>query len=135
MSRRFRATIYDYAGSRTIIVEGAIRRPSSFTITTSSDQPPVADEEFEEAVEVLRAHPEFSKQLAAGEWVVYQPMPPLIDVQEIDGRTRRVIAVGVFSREHKKRQEILGVELPTARLFFPLDRPDDLAQELLTHWS
>jgi pimeloyl-ACP methyl ester carboxylesterase len=27
------------------------------------------------------------------------------------------------------------VELPTGRLFFPLDRPEDLARELLAHWS
>jgi Copper amine oxidase, enzyme domain len=115
-AENFIATIYDYTAMRTLIVKGRIKDPSELTVLESSLQPPVNSEEFAEAVKYLSAHPDFSQQIQSGKYVIYNPMPPLLDIQEPDGRTRRVIAVGLFSQETRTAQEILGVELPELRL-------------------
>lgn len=113
---RFRAIIYDYAAGRTLLVDGRFDAPSKLAITESAMQPSVTSEEFAEAVQVLAAHGEFGEHLKAGRLTPYRPMPPLIGAQEPDGRTRRVVAVGLFSRETKTSHEILGVHLANGQL-------------------
>lgn len=111
----FRALLYDYGAHRTLVLEGSIRDPAQLVMTESGEQPPVTTEEFAEAVEVLRGSSEFGQALTSGAAVAYRPMPPVIDVQDPDGRTRRVVGVGLFTRE-RRPQEILGVELGEGRL-------------------
>lgn len=115
----FRATIYDYGADRTVVVEGRIEDLGNLTVTETAHQPPVTDEEFREAVDFLNTHPDVAdvaEAIAEGRWSVYRPMPSLVDVQEVDGRTRRVIAVGFYDRNRKRSEEILGVEIGRNRL-------------------
>ena len=60
---------------------------------------------------MLHANSPFAEGLHNGQLVAYRPMPPLIDVQEPTGRTKRVVAVGLFSKEQRTPVEILGGEL------------------------
>lgn len=113
---RFRATIYDHAGSRTLLVEGRIDDPSELGVTETSVQPPVTAAEFADALRVLGGHADFADELGGQGLTPYRPMPPLLDVQEPDGRTRRVVAVGLFSRASRRPREILGVDLGDGRL-------------------
>jgi hypothetical protein len=113
---RFRATIWDYAASRTLLVEGRIDDPSEVSVTESNVQPPVTAAEFAEAVEFLSAHADFAEDFGGQRLTPYRPMPPLMNVQEPNGKTRRVIGVGLFSRNSKLPREILGVDLGEGRL-------------------
>ena len=49
----FRATVYDYSGNRALLVDGSLKDPSRLTITESALQPPVSNEEWDEAVALL----------------------------------------------------------------------------------
>jgi len=108
---QFRATIHDYASTRTFVVEGSINAVDRLTVSETAGQPNVTAEEFQEAVEMLHANSPFAEGLHNGQLVAYRPMPPLIDVQEPTGRTKRVVAVGLFSKEQRTPVEIFGVEL------------------------
>lgn len=114
--KRFRASIYDYVNSRTLLAEGPIAAPDRIELSESAEQPPVTYEEFREAVELLSRHAEFAPQVKSEGLTFYRAMPPLIDVQEPDGRTRRVISVGIFSTTKRRKVEILGVDLFDGRL-------------------
>jgi hypothetical protein len=113
---RFRATLYDYEASHALVAEGRLPHPSELELTESAEQPPVTSEEFAEAVQLIERDAAFGAELRGGRLAVYPPMPPLLDVQEADGSTRRVIAVGLFDAEARRAVEILGVDLADARL-------------------
>ena len=108
---QFRATIHDYASTRTFVVEDSINAVDRLTVSETAEQPNATAEEFQEAVEMLHANSPFAEGLHNGQLVAYRPMPPLIDVQEPTGRTKRVVAVGLFSKEQRTPVEILGGEL------------------------
>lgn len=113
---RFRATIYDYSNARTLLVEGRIAAPEDVEISESAEQPPVTFEEFGQAVQTLTRHEAFSARIERERLSFYRPMPPLIDAQEADGRTQRLIGVGIFSPATRQAIEILGVDLLDGRL-------------------
>lgn len=108
---RFRATIYDYSNARALFVEGRIAAPADLEISESAQQPPVTSEEFAEAVQLLSRHEAFAAQLKSDRLTFYRPMPPLIDEQDADGRTHRLISVGIASPAKRQAVEILGVDL------------------------
>ncbi|WP_262267492.1 copper amine oxidase [Microvirga yunnanensis] len=114
----FRATIYDYAADRVLLVEGRIGDLGRLTMSESAEQPPVTDEEFWEAADFVKSHPdipEIARAISEGHLIIYRPMP-LLDLQELDGRTRRVIALGLFDKRQRRPEEILGVEIGHGRL-------------------
>lgn len=111
---RFRATIYDYSNSRALAVEGRIDAPTEIEISESAEQPPVTSEEFAEAAALVSRNEAFAAE--PGSLTFYRPMPPLIDSQDPDGRTHRVIGVGIFSTRERRPVEILGVDLVDGRL-------------------
>lgn len=112
----YRAMIYDRENARTLIAYGRLDKPSDVRLAESAVQPPVTYHEFIEAVAQVQASPAFAPATASGDLVVYRPMPSLIDITEHDGRTRRVIAVGLFSRETRRPREILGVDVQESQL-------------------
>ncbi len=111
---RFRATIYDYAGSRTLIAEGALNSPEQLQLRESDRQPPVASDEFRAAVERVREDAGFAPEL--DDLVFYRPMPPLIMHPEPKMHARRLIGVGLFSRHSRRPVEIVGVDLADGAL-------------------
>jgi len=109
--KSFRATIYDYTNDRTLHVEGSLATPNRVTITESAVQPPVSNDEWTEATETVRRHPDLAEHLKAGQRRIYRPMPHLVATEAADGRSRRAVAVGLFDDRDSQNHEIVGVDL------------------------
>jgi hypothetical protein len=109
--KSFRATLYDYTNDRTLHVDGSLAKPNRVTITESALQPPLANEEWQEATETVRRHTDFAEHLKAGQRRIYRPMPHLVATEAPDGRSRRAIAVGLFDDRGSQDHEIVGVDL------------------------
>jgi hypothetical protein len=108
---RFRATIYDYTNNRTILVDGRLARPRQVEITESASQPLPTREEYEEAVKILARDKELGSGIREQRLQPYPPMPPLLGEQLPDGRTERIVAVGLLPAKGGNRHEIVGVNL------------------------
>lgn len=107
---RHRATIYDYAENRSIVVEGRLdsRR---LDVRESGHQPRPTREEFDAAVRLLSKDPELGAALRAQRLRPYRPMPPLIEADDQSGRPERTLAVGLLPAGRDARHEIVGVNL------------------------
>jgi hypothetical protein len=114
--QRYRGTVHDRGRHRTLIVEGRLDKPTSFEISESGEQPPVTFDEFTEAAARVRAHQDYASDAAADSLAVYRPMPPEVGQQEPDGRRRRAIAVGTFSRHTGTSRDIVGVDVTDGRV-------------------
>jgi hypothetical protein len=108
---RFRATIYDYTNSRTLLVDGPLRNPDRLEISESGVQPVPTPEEFSKAVAILERNTEFGPALRRGRLRPYEPMPPLILDDEASGGLERVLAVGLLPAEGARGHEIVGVNM------------------------
>jgi hypothetical protein len=109
-SKAFRTTLYDYEANRTLFVDGSVGG-KKITIIESAIQPPVSQFEFDAAVKLIGRNRAFSTAFAAKQLRPYHPMPPLIELPLPDGRSERVVAVGLLPVDGKGRHEIVGVNL------------------------
>jgi Copper amine oxidase, enzyme domain len=112
---RYRATIYDYANNRAVMVEGKIENlkeiEDEIEIIESGIQPLPSDEEFEAAVRILAKDPTLAPAIRERSLQPYRPMPPLINVELPDGRVERTLAVGLFSPNERIKNRIIGVNM------------------------
>lgn len=108
---RFRATLFDYTNNRTIHAFGRVDRPKVVELSESGEQPLPNQEEFSVAVKILRKDTDLGRALRAGRLRPYPPMPPLIPSELPDGRTERIVAVGLLPAGEGVRHEIVGVNL------------------------
>lgn len=106
---RFRATFYDYTNNRTIFATGSFAPPHALEVSESGLQPRPSQEEFDEAVQIVREDPTIGLAVREGRVIPYQPMPPLVGGQLPDGRIERTVAVGLLPREGTSGHEIVGV--------------------------
>jgi len=113
---RFRAVFYDYTHNRVINAEGSLAQPDEVAVSESGHHPLPTSEEFEAAVAILRQDPQFEKIIGEAQTLVYPPMPPLILSEEADGRSPRVVAVGILPRNSAGQHEIVGVNLNTGQI-------------------
>src|SRR5262245_1092260 len=109
--KRFRAVFYDYTNNRTVFATGNIAKPRTLEVTESASQPFPSQEEFDEAVSILRGDPELGPALKADRLTPYPPMPPLVGEPLPDGRVERAIAVGVTPRKGMQGHEIAAVNM------------------------
>lgn len=107
----FRATFVDYTNNRTIFATGSLSNAARLDVVESAAQPLPSAEEFDEAVERVRADPDLGQALRDGRVLPYQPMPPLVGEELDDGRVERTIAVGLLPREGTKGHEIVAVRM------------------------
>src|SRR6266851_55645 len=114
-TRRFRATIYDDTRQRTVFADGLLARPSKVTLTESSVQPPVTAAEFAEAVRHIARDNDLGTTLRDAPLATYAPMPPLVPMTLPDGRSQRVISVGLLPRG-AAAHEIVGVDAASGAL-------------------
>jgi len=104
---RFRATLYDAASRRTLLVDGDVGNPGQVEITESATPPRPTSEEFRAAARALRRD-EAMRALSGEQGVdVYRPMPPHELDPRPDGTFERVVTVGV--RREGAFNEIVGV--------------------------
>jgi hypothetical protein len=92
---RFTAVAYDYTNNRAVVAQGRFADPEKLTIHYNALQPPVSDEEFDDAVALVLRHLEAREDTARHEIRFYRPMPPLLPVEQPDGRIHRAVAVGI----------------------------------------
>lgn len=122
---RFRATIYDYTNSRTLVVEGDLAgldpdSPEDVQVSEHGSQPRPSEEEFDAAVHVMMRDPGLRAAISNGEIRPYRPMPPLVNVELPDGRADRALAVGLLS-EQDQTHRFVGVNMYERRILDDLD--------------
>jgi hypothetical protein len=108
---RYRATLYDYTNQRTLYVAGPVREPDRVTITEAAVQPVSSPEEFRAAAKLLLDDAELGPIVLAERVQVYRPLPPVVRRGLPDGRSERVITVGLLPLCDGARHEIVGVDL------------------------
>jgi hypothetical protein len=113
--QRFRATIYDDTRQRTVFADGLLARPSKVNLTESSIQPPVTAAEFAEAVRHIARDENLGTTLREAPLATYAPMPPLVPMTLPDGRSQRVISVGLLPGA-TGTHEIVGVDAASGAL-------------------
>ena len=107
---RFRATYFDYTNNRSIVAEGGFN-DSAVAISVTNDQPNPSPEEFEAAVAVVAADPEFGPAISSKKLEPYPPMPPLSTDPSVKGKPERTVTVGLFPTDEKHPHEIVGVNM------------------------
>ncbi|HJQ67395.1 MAG TPA: hypothetical protein VKA70_00370 [Blastocatellia bacterium] len=107
---RFRATYFDYSNNRSIVVEGGFY-DSAVSVSVANDQPNPSPEEFDAAVAVVAADPEFGPALSSKRLEPYPPMPPLSTDPSVKGKPERTVTVGLFPTDDKYAHEIVGVNM------------------------
>src|SRR5204863_3381050 len=85
--RAYRATFYDYTNNRTIFVDGNLDQPKRVKVSESGYQPLPSNEEFEEAVKILRKDANFGEALRSQKLQPSPAMPPIINVESAHGRS------------------------------------------------
>lgn len=109
---RWRATVYDYAKNRTLVLEDALRGGGRPTLRELGLQPVPSPDEFVDAVALVARHDELGPALREGRLVAYPPMPPLIRGDEVPGGgLERTLAVGLLPAEGERGHEIVGVNM------------------------
>lgn len=94
-SARFVATVFDPRQNRAVEVRARLDT-DELEVTPSSFRPNPTTDELRAAAEVLRADDGFAHLQDRDDVVVYQPMPPLSDVEDDDGTPRRRIGLAVL---------------------------------------
>lgn len=90
---RFRVLFYDYTNDRSIVAEGDFAAREAIAAREEFSQPVPNDEEFEEAIAILKSDSRFAA-LKDGLLTPFRPMPP---VTVLDGTIERLVNVGLDS--------------------------------------
>lgn len=104
---RFQATIYDYTNDRTLVAEGDLAGREAVTVREEAFQPIPSDEEFDEAVAILRNDSRFTSLFKDKLIASFRPMP---DITVLDGTKERLVNVGLDSRDGN-RNEVVSISL------------------------
>ena len=108
---RFKAAVYDYTNQRTLLAAGDPDDLGSVTFTDSTIQPLPTQEEFEEAIAVLKQDSALGEPIQSGALTPYRPMPPLANATLADGTIERILNVGLYSERSDLRHRFVGVDL------------------------
>ncbi len=122
---RFKATIYDYTNSRTLLVEGDLggldpNASEDVQVSVHGSQPRPSEEEFNAAVEIMMRDRALGAAISQGEIRPYRPMPPLVNIELPDGRAERTLAVGLLSPSDSSHRYV-GVSMFERRVLEDLD--------------
>jgi len=108
----YRHFIYNYTDQETLVIEGDLRNQSPLSIHTTSFQPLPTAEEFNEAVKlVFNSNEHIRAALLSGQLIVQRPMPPLSEARQRNGRSERIVNVGLLSLNDHTPYAIVGVDL------------------------
>jgi hypothetical protein len=127
-SSRFQAVFYDYTNQRAFTVEGTLSDPSTSVAQVQDGwQPPSSEEEFQDAVAVLRADPNLGTSIISGGLIAYHPMPPVMETNADGTPARtRIVNVGLVpaSEQSKLAHQIVGVDLVAKKMVaYPGGKP------------
>ncbi|GII04877.1 hypothetical protein [Planobispora takensis] len=134
----FRASVFDPVSNRGVELRGTLDRPEKAEVVPSAYRPNPDARELRAAAEILRADERFP---AGDDVVIYQPMPPLADLENTDGTTVRRPTLGLYTPSQDVKHRIVAVD-PVARTvdWSPAgvgaamhpDHPDDCESHLPT---
>ena len=119
---RYRATFYDYTNNRTIYADGSFNDANALALNISDYQPLPSNEEYKDAVKILRSDSRFGAALVAGRLQPYQTMPPLIYTEKSEtGRVERTMTVGLMAKDPgdpnlDRTNEVLAVNLAARKI-------------------
>lgn len=105
---RFRVVFYDYTNDRSIVAEGDFAAKEAIAAREEFSQPVPNDEEFEEAIAILKADGRFAAALKDGLLKPFRPMPP---VTVLDGTIERLVNVGLDSGGGTAQNEVVSVSI------------------------
>jgi len=108
-ARHYRTTFYDYTKNRTILVDGSLDDLQRVEISESGEQPLPNREEFDNAVNILLADPEYGPRIREQDLQLRLPPPPLVQEELPDGRVERTLRIALLDRE--RLVELVGVNL------------------------
>jgi hypothetical protein len=109
---RYRAAVYDYTNNRVVLTTGRLDGTQEpIEVSEAGYQPLPNDEEFDEAVEILREDHDLGLAVRTQRFLPYRAMPALIDSELPDGRVERTVAVGLLPQSDELRHEIVGVNM------------------------
>lgn len=106
---------YDYAAEHAIRVRGPARALAAgdlaaLEVEVAAYQPSPSDEEIELAFAVVRGDERFGRLVEGEGLQLYAPMPPVAGLDLEDGRSERVVTVGLLDDRGVSRQ-FVGVRL------------------------
>jgi hypothetical protein len=105
---RFRAVFYDYTNDRTIVAESDFAARESIVVHEEFYQPVPNDEEFDEAVAVLKNDKRFASSLKEELLKPFRPMPP---TTVLDGTMERLVNIGLDSGNGAAQNEVVSVSI------------------------
>jgi len=131
---RFSAVFYDYTNQRAFTAEGPLSDPAASVVRVENGwQPPSSEEEFQDAVSVLRADPTLGNAITSGELTTYRPMPPVLETNADGSPVRaRVVNVGLLpaSGTSSSPHQIVGVDLVAKKMLtYPQGKPANAQAE------
>jgi hypothetical protein len=107
----FRATFYNYTRNNAVVAVGSLENRDALNIEDVGLQPQPSEDEFDAAVQLVIEEEELGPALREGMLQPYRPMPPLVLNELPDGRSERVLAVGLLPVNSDLRHEIVGVNM------------------------
>jgi hypothetical protein len=93
--REWVAHVYDYTNNQALCVKANFPSATRLKVTRHRKQPLPSFEEWQEAVDLLRTHPQFGPLLALRKVIPYRPMPPLSHEEGPTGEVERTLHVGL----------------------------------------
>lgn len=118
---KFRAVVYDHSGDRTLVLTGDLAGIQPVTAVQATFQPVPSDEEFNDAVAILKADPAFAAGFKAN---VLKPFRPMPDVTVLDGTIERLVNVGLAASGPGVQNEVVSVSIKRGTLIrYPENAP------------
>jgi hypothetical protein len=125
-------TVYDYTDNRVLEIQGHIDDPATepegfalspeealsladVAVSEYRGQPLPSDEEFLAAVEILSRNGAVGEAIAKNGLRAYQPLPPVVAAERLDGTAERVVTVGLLG-DGDVRHQIFGVNMTTKEI-------------------
>jgi hypothetical protein len=107
----FVATAFDPRGNRAVELFGRTDALDDLEVRPSAFRPNPSIEELRAAERVLRADERYKELADRDDVVVYQPMPPLADLEQDDGTSVRRPTLGILNPHGEQRHHIVAVDV------------------------
>ena len=109
----FVATAFNPRSNRAVEVRGRLDAPDELDARLIAFRPNPTPDELGRAAKVLRADERFAELASRDDVVIYQPMPPLADLERDDGTSVRRVTLGILDPQGKRRHRVVAVDLAT----------------------
>lgn len=104
------ATVFDPRENRAVRVNGRLDS-DELEVVSSGLRPNPSPDELRAAAELLRADDGFAEWRDREDVIVYQPMPPLSDVELDDGTSTRRIGLGIYDPQGRPPHRYAAVDI------------------------